>query len=310
MIYIDLDNFKPDCAWVSMVYKILIGIDALTTLEEKKDFITKNSIWGSGKSNIKEAMLQYIPNANKCWFSESKEKVSDYHIEHFRPKKAVTKFNKNVLNISFQEKQRSQWTSSQNNADGYWWLAFDYKNYRISGGRINSSFKKNFFPIRLASSFIAEEPNQDYQIEEIILLDPTKKGDPELLTFEANGAAIPTYFHTIDEWKYTRAMISISVYGLNDIDELVKARLKKWTNCNKLIQDTQNLYQIVEKMIVEGIDENNHQAILLFGTTEKTLNSNYQKIKDEINPSSEFSAVARACIRSYNYEWIKMDIFL
>ncbi|WP_375562787.1 hypothetical protein ACE193_09750 [Bernardetia sp. OM2101] len=301
MIYINLDDFQPDEKWRWKANWHTMNMSDLSTIAEMKAYIT--NIW----SEIKNDIL-LIPNANKCWFSEAKDVVSDYHIEHFRPKKEVTKFDKSVPHIEFQEEQRSQWTTTNNKADGYFWLAFDYKNYRISGGKINSSFKKNLFPIRFASHFIAENRNQDYKFEEIVLLDPTKRDDPELLTFEANGNAIPTYWHDIDQWKYTRAVVSIIIYGLNDIDDLVNARLKKWDICRILIEETQRKHQMRENLIAK-IDWGNEKEVLMFGELEETLKINYQKLKDEIAPFSHFSSVAMACVKSYNYEWIQDYVF-
>jgi hypothetical protein len=53
----------------------------------------------------------------KCWYSEARETFSYWHVDHFRPKKKVKDLN-------------------GNEAQGYWWLAFDWHNYRLAGSRI------------------------------------------------------------------------------------------------------------------------------------------------------------------------------
>src|SRR5687768_17617826 len=45
----------------------------------------------------------------KCWYSESKNPMSDKNVDHFRPKNSVVEDAAH---------------------EGYWWLAFDWKNYR------------------------------------------------------------------------------------------------------------------------------------------------------------------------------------
>lgn len=302
MIFIDLDSFAPNDKWRLDAHWKTLEMSKLPTIQERKDFIT--NIW----SIIKEEMLA-LPNANKCWFSESVETVSEYHVEHFRPKKEVIKFQVTIPNLVFQEKYRTDWIKENKNVGlGYWWLAFNYKNYRICGGIINSSYKRNFFPIKFDSYFIAEKHTDNYENEEIALLDPTKKNDPELLTFESDGKAIATYESDTDLWKYTRAVVSIFIYGLNDIDDLRIARKEKWEKCQRNIENANQIYNVISEVLIKGLDLDNEKEFIMFDALQRNLENQYNNIREDINPKSAFSAVAMACLKTYDYEWIKTEI--
>jgi len=112
MRYIDLDNHKPDQAWLDKS-------DALTAeliqLHKAGDIAARNQLiddnanhWGQ----IKQWLLDI--SHNKCWFSEAKDIYSHLDVEHFRPKKEAKDID-------------------GTKRDGYWWLAFDYKNFRACG---------------------------------------------------------------------------------------------------------------------------------------------------------------------------------
>ena len=64
---------------------------------------------------------------NKCWYTEAQDAVSSFHVDHFRPKTRALDLEGNAC-------------------EGYWWLAFEWTNYRISGQLINVK-KKDLFPI-------------------------------------------------------------------------------------------------------------------------------------------------------------------
>lgn len=68
---------------------------------------------------------------NKCCFSEAKF-VGDYsNVEHFRPKGKVDPY-----------------PNGNSHYPGYYWLAYDWSNLFLCKARINSSDKRNFFPLK------------------------------------------------------------------------------------------------------------------------------------------------------------------
>ncbi len=59
-------------------------------------------------------------------------------MDHFRPKNAIKSADKKCESTTI------------NNTDSYWWLAFDWENYRLSGHLTNSN-KNAYFPLRTRS---------------------------------------------------------------------------------------------------------------------------------------------------------------
>ena len=110
-----------DTAWIAeaeAVTRLLIAAsdkatrDALIKANEK--------LWG----RLREWLLSL--SYNKCWYSEARDLFSVPEVEHYRPKTRC--------------KRRPRGSVS----DGYWWLAFNWSNYRICGKVGNS--KKLAFP--------------------------------------------------------------------------------------------------------------------------------------------------------------------
>ena len=63
----------------------------------------------------------------KCWFTEGRDICSHTDVEHFRPKKEAKELDGSIR-------------------DGYWWLAFDYSNFRAAGNVPNRK-KGGWFPL-------------------------------------------------------------------------------------------------------------------------------------------------------------------
>jgi len=114
-----------------------------------------NQIWGE----IKDWLLSL--SHNKCWFSEAEDIFSHRDVEHFRPKKAC-KRKVGQKRITYE--------------DGYWWLTYDWKNYRICGN-VGNGKKGIMFPLLIGSS-VATCNGLSYQNECPIFLDPASPADP------------------------------------------------------------------------------------------------------------------------------------
>src|SRR5882724_5509637 len=71
----------------------------------------KSSVWRAAEEALR------LASYNKCWYCESLQERSDKPVDHFRPKN-------NVIEAKGHP--------------GYWWLAFDWKNYRYSCTYCNS----------------------------------------------------------------------------------------------------------------------------------------------------------------------------
>lgn len=284
MIHIDLSGFTPQKDnWLTKANSFTTALITKTIIERKSYIDSKQGFWGQ----IKDELLN-LPNARKCWFSEEVVGGFEYHIEHFRPKKEVVKSD-------FNEENRVGWSANSKSTIGYWWLSFDYRNYRICGQTINSSFKKNYFPLRVGS-FIAYSHDDTFTNEEPILLDPAKQGDPELLTFTPDGKVYPSVNDDTSH-DFFRADVSIKIYGLNNIPPLVQLRKIKWEECEKAIRRANIKYEQIQ---------NTNDDLLCIKYTEEFMDFINNDIKPSINPSSCFSAVAKTCVLDFagKYTWI------
>jgi hypothetical protein len=139
----------------------------------------------------------------KCWYSEASLQECEGQVEHYRPKKRLSKAGH----------------------DGYWWRAFDWRNLRLAHPTVNRRKtdyltgklvgKGSYFPLRNEAHRAgnrAEEPN-----EEPILLDPVVPADTLLLCFaEESGAPCPRYTKEKNEWLHRRAEESIDYYHLDE----------------------------------------------------------------------------------------------
>ncbi|MFY9853140.1 MAG: hypothetical protein WAK26_04590, partial [Terracidiphilus sp.] len=144
MIWIDLEHKKPTDVnipgwlpwsqekwdgWLAESARLTVELAALQAADNVKgrnDLIDANSDhWGELKPWL-EALSH-----GKCWFSETRDEFSHYDVEHFRPKKLVRDTLGSVR-------------------DGYWWLAFDYTNYRLCGN-VGNRKKGNCFPLQRGS---------------------------------------------------------------------------------------------------------------------------------------------------------------
>lgn len=222
----------------------------MSSEKERQEFIKANDhLWGELKQWL--STLSF----NKCWYSEAKEIYSHYHVDHFRPK------NK------------------------YWWLAFDWKNYRLSGS-VGNVHKSNNFPLKSRSPE-AIDPDCDICDELPYLLDPTNPADPPLMTFDESGFVQPI----TDEgtWQYDRVKKTVELLHLH-YRPLVDGRKIIWTDCLLTIRAAQNL-----------MDSGN-----AFGSSKNTmLEQTFLRLRQMVSPQAELSAVAKACLLSSGIGWAR-----
>jgi uncharacterized protein (TIGR02646 family) len=168
-------------------------------------------------AGLKELLKQH--GNQKCWYCESKDLRSDNAVDHFRPKGNVRDTNPPH--------------------DGYWWLAFDWRNYRfcctfcnsIRTSSQGSGGKQDYFPLHDEAARARLEGDRLAR-EYPMLIDPAVDGDPDLITFNESGEAIPAD-RDATSLRYRRAQTSIARYHLNHPD-ILEARaayfkeLKTW----------------------------------------------------------------------------------
>jgi hypothetical protein len=220
-----------------------------------------NEIWGQ----IKDWLLTL--SHNKCWFSETEDIFSHRDVEHFRPKKLCKR-------IVGQKKNTYE--------DGYWWLTYDWHNYRICGnvGNVRKSF---IFPL-LDDSPIATFGGLSYDNECPILLDPACPADPPLLDFIDNGKAVP--HHDADATDTLRVNATVKHIRL-DFEKLEEARAKIWTKCRGLIEECRDI-----------------AAQPKMGPADRIkVEEKRKQLRNMVLPSAPFSMTASACLRKSGIGW-------
>lgn len=223
-----------------------------------------DNLWGE----IKEWLMTF--SHDKCWFTEAHDTASDYHVEHFRPKKRASELDKTER-------------------DGYWWLAFDFRNYRLSGGVPNAK-KSVFFPLR-PSTNPATCPENNCEDEECLLLDPTKQSDVVLLTFVDGGRAEPSEPNPPGGWFHERARHSIERYKLNEHPPLSRAREAVWKLCTTKIQRLEELLG----------NQKQHPS----SARRTEIESESAAVKALTKPHAPFSRVARAFLEQHPEKWVQ-----
>jgi len=199
---------------------------------------------------------------NKCWYSEAREIASHYHVDHFRPKKKAR-------DLDGEERE------------GYWWLSFEWSNYRIAGGACNTK-KGNKFPVH-ERGLVATSPEDNLEDEIVYLLDPTDPDDPLLLSFNEDGMPVPA----VDEegWEAKRARVTINLLNFR-FDRLVEERRKVWKKCRLRISKAQNIMQ-------KG------PGIRRDADLENVLRG----IRSMVSPEAELAGTARACLLKSGLTW-------
>ena len=181
--------------------------------EKRKAIIEKNKThWGK----LRDWLLTL--SAGKCWYSEAKDCVQYWEVEHFRPKNAAKDEH------------------GKETHNGYWWLAFDWHNYRIAGQVINRK-KGAYFPLK-QGSFVADQPGKPTEDELPCLLDPTDESDCRLVFFDETGRIAPKPGAT--EWERHRVELSRERFNL-DYQTLVDSRKALWQTCWASINEYLNL---------------------------------------------------------------------
>ena len=234
---------------------IITDLNAKGKVSERNAFIdSKSAHWGKLKTWLE------VLSHGKCWFSEVRDLYSHYDVEYFRPKKERKEIDKAVH-------------------DGYWWLAFEYTNYRLCGN-VGNRKKGGWFPLKqgsVASTFQCPcEESESYY-----LLDPTDPYDPELLAFDEEGKAIPLP-NCQSEWEKQRAEETITRLKLTEHELLTEERRKIWQAVNIEIDQ----YLTAKSKLSGGCNP---------GIREK-VKAHLKKIKNFTLPTAELSSVARWCL--------------
>ena len=260
----DWNDLEPFVNWLERAAEITQILVDENDYSKRKDLIEKySSHWVKMKPLLKKL------SHHKCWYSEAKEIFSHYHVEHFRPKKKA---------ISIDGKDEG----------GYWWLAFDWRNYRLCGS-VGNTKKGDKFPVKKGKW---QTPNDMIDPEIIYLLDPIDSDDPPMLTFTHDGKAQPLETNK-DNFDYLRVKTTIETLDLN-YDDLVEARKIVWQKCIHKIKEMETL--------TLKCNENPSISNL---TLCKKLG---EELRSCVSPCNELSLVYKVCLESSGHSWVKKII--
>lgn len=277
MRYIDnslLEDSLPQ-EWMDRAEAALGELRCAAGVEERTSIMRQRSnVWRELKDTLASLSRE------KCWYCETPRLRSDDAVDHFRPKG-------NVAEAPSHE--------------GYWWLAFDHRNYRLACTFCNSrrhgvdtaGGKADHFPL-VDENARALCEGHNLEGEQPILLDPTDPADPGLLWFEPDGRAVPKYDEIENRWYHVRADTSIGLYHLNES----KTRTRRRDNHRDLLQ-----------IIREAA---NHLSTSQKGRVEsmKSVSLAFGRIRDMVKPSAEYSAAAKATLLAYRHEYPWIDQIL
>ncbi len=260
MIYIDLENNPPSQDWINRADAITQKLLLAQNQTERNVIIDNNkNIWSELKTH-----LAALSN-NKCWYTESINAAAHCHVDHFRPKKEVIDEN------------------NGKSTPGYWWLAFDWLNYRFSGPAPNVR-KKSYFHVIANRAFNYGDPCEN---EEILFLDPIDINDPDELAFTNEGLVKPKS-NDIQSRNFKKVDYSIKRLNLN-APLLIDARKDKYNRASTLVKKINRLFSL-----------QNHN----FDISRKNVISGYMKeLWEMCARKSEFSTAVKFCLKSSGFDW-------
>ena len=230
MIYIDLsiiDTNDPDVkAWLKKAEIRKKTLSNKATHDERTKYLKSANIW----NEFKPILIKYY--GDKCWYSECDLTGSFGDIDHFRPKnKSTDEYGKTIL------------------ADGYWWLAYDYLNYRLSCEKSNRSFgdggKNDRFPLKEGTVPATQGNSNDIPI----LLDPCVKNEVNLIDCDESGKikALST-----DSYEKYRVEISEKTYNWNDFNN---ARKTVRCKCRLALEQFEMIYELAPDKMHSSIQQ-------------------------------------------------------
>ncbi len=218
MRYIDLSiidtNDYDVKKWLNKAKQRNKTLLSKTTHAERENYLSSAKIW----SEFKPILIKYF--GDKCWYSECSLDGSFGDIDHFRPKNRSTDEQGNIIL-----------------QDGYWWLAYDYLNYRLSCEKCNRSFgnggKNDMFPLK-AGTFPATQGNNN---DTSILLDPCEQRDSDLIDCDEDGKIISL---SMDPYDQMRIDISTKIYNWDCFNN---ARRRVRLECKTALESFEIIYK-------------------------------------------------------------------
>lgn len=258
----------PPQDWLDEAQNVAAAVAAAQSDDERDALIERHAkLWRDER--IRDWLLGLFHN--KCWYTEAQEAVSAYHVDHYRPKGQVTDMGR------------------INPETGYWWLAFDWTNYRICGQLINVK-KSDVFPVLEGHRATPDKP-RSLRLEAPAVIDPITD-DTRLISFEMDEdgcMAVP--MPGAEQADCERVEATIEIIGLNRLDRLNQKRADVWRDC----QEKLTSYEAVagEPYALKKLQ----RALII------------EDLRKRVRYESELSSVAEACIRKLASDVVKAQVY-
>ena len=196
MKYFDLNkidvNSKAFKKWKKKADDLEKKLNKCTNHNDRREFIKEYNHW----TDFKDILISNF--GLLCWYTDCDLTGSFGDIDHFKPKLQSMDLDNRCLR-----------------EEGYWELAYDYKNFRLSSEKANrpnnTKGKRNYFPVR----YIEKSDNQNdlSDLEEPLLLDPCNLNDTRLIGYREGGIIYP---ESNDPWIKKRIKTSIELYNMEE----------------------------------------------------------------------------------------------
>lgn len=251
-------------SWEQEAQQAAAAVAAASPQNRAAEVNARSQLWKDTKAALKRA------SHDKCWYCESIDIRSDNAVDHFRPKCAVAECPDH---------------------EGYWWLAFKWKNYRFCCTFCNSrrvdqaagqgGGKADHFPLKDEAGR-ARAPADPLANEEPLLLDPTVPADPGFLWFDETGQATPSPAcrNNTNGYPYKRATTSIKLYHLNHTD-VVEQRKILCADIRRSVEEADRYFQ--------KYDTGD-------GTGREAFEDAVRHLVERISAHAEYSATAKAML--------------
>jgi 5-methylcytosine-specific restriction endonuclease McrA len=267
------------------------AIEACLDTGSRQKLLRANSsadVWKGIRENL--AKISH----GKCWYCETLLTRDDLIVDHYRPKGRI-----------FEESKDSE---------GYWWLAFQEHNFRLSCKYCNElrddkvggtrGGKATHFPL-LEGSIRATAEQRDLSKEYPVILDPIVATDADCLVFLADAKAWPRYAQDSDTVAFLRAEQTICILHLNH------GRLRKGRGqvCNQVAEAIERC-DLAYRMYLERRASAND--VMTAALARQLYEDAIQRLADFLKDSSPYAGAARSVVRqargSEGREWV--DVLL
>ena len=221
-------------------------------------------------------------SGGKCWYVECKSPGADNDIDHYRPKSRV---------------------AEDRTHPGYYWLAFEWRNLRLSCQRTNrprrdvelgeTGGKGDHFPL-VNHEKRARAPQDDLSLEIPAIVDPTNAADVAMLTFGRSGDV-----ELVPECKGEPIAEA----------KLEASRLYLHLNWPRFRDDRVMLYNEIERAVHRGEDLAPRDFSGMHAVAQAFLDI-CKDLAKRTEPHQEYSKAARAYVEMFRDRWWIRDIVL